>query len=150
MSDRIRRALGVSPVVVVGLALLGVPRVVAHDLDLVGPAVNALLVFVPIAVWIGFVLVRRVPHPFLTLLVVGVGYGVLLAVTHQLLWAVAFAGDPPGLGGNLAGVLPPAGEAVLVRVVAFGSSLVTGAFTGVATGAVAWLLARIVPGLGPR
>jgi hypothetical protein len=71
-------------------------------------------------------------------------------VTHQLLWAEAFAGDPPRLGGNLAGVLPPAGEAVLLRLFAFGSSLVTGAFTGVATGAAGRLLARIVPGLRPR
>lgn len=150
MSNPVRRALGVSPPVILGLALLGVPRVVAHDLDLVGPVVNALLVFVPIAVWIGFVLVGRVPNPFLTLLAVGVGYGVLLGVTHQLLWAEAFAGARPSLGGNLAGVLPPAGEALLLRVIAFGSSLVTGALTGVATGAAGWLLARIVPGLRPR
>ncbi len=150
MSDRIRGALGVSPLVVLGLALLGVPRVVAHDLALVGPVVNALLVFVPIAVWIGFVLVKRMPNPFLTLLAVGVVYGLLLALTHQLLWAEAFSGGPPSLGGNLAGVLPPAGEAVLLRAFAAGSSLVTGALTGVATGAVAWLLARIVPGLRPR
>jgi hypothetical protein len=150
VSDRIRGALGVSPLVVLGLALLGVPRVVAHDLALVGPVVNALLVFVPIAVWIGFVLVKRMPNPFLTLLAVGVVYGLLLALTHQLLWVEAFSGGPPSLGGNLAGVLPPAGEAVLLRAFAAGSSLVTGALTGVATGAVAWLLARIVPGLRPR
>jgi hypothetical protein len=150
VSSRIRGVLGVSPPVLLGLALLGVPRVVAHDLRLVGPVVNALLVFVPIAVWIGFVLAARVPNPFLTLLAVGVLYGVLLGVTHQLLWADAFAGDPPSLGGNLAGAMPPAGEAVLLRVFAFGSSLFIGAFTGVATGAAAWLLARIVPGLRPR
>jgi hypothetical protein len=150
VSGRIRGALGVSPLVVLGLALLGVPRVVAHDLALVGPVVNVLLVFVPIAVWIGFVLVKRVPNPFLTLLAVGVVYGVLLAVTHQLLWADAFAGDPPSLGGNLAGVLPTAGEAGVLRVLAFGSSLVTGAFTGVASGVVGSLLARIVRAHRPR
>jgi hypothetical protein len=150
VSGRIRGALGVSPLVVLGLALLGVPRVVAHDLALAGPVVNVLLVFVPIAVWIGFVLVKRVPNPFLTLLAVGVVYGVLLAVTHQLLWAEAFAGDPPSLGGNLAGVLPTAGEAGVLRVLAFGSSLVTGAFTGVASGVVGSLLARIVRAHRPR
>jgi hypothetical protein len=150
VSGRIRGALGVSPLVVLGLALLGVPRVVAHDLALVGPVVNALLVFVPIAVWIGFVLVKRVSNPFLTLLAVGLVYGVLLAVTHQLLWAEAFAGDPPSLGGNLAGVLPTAGEAGVLRVLASGSSLVTGAFTGVASGAVGSLLARIVRAHRPR
>jgi hypothetical protein len=150
MSGRIRRAFGVSPPVILGLALLGVPRAVAHDLDLGGPVVNALLVFVPIAVWIGFVLAKRVPNPFLALLAVGVVYGVLLGVTHQLMWAEAFAGDSPSLGGNLAGVLPPAGEAVLLRVFAFGSSLFTGVLTGAATGAAGWLLARIVPGLRAR
>lgn len=150
MSRRIRRALGVSPPAITGLALLGVPRVVAHDLALVGPAVNALLVFVPIAVWVGFVLAERVPNPFLTLLVVGLAYGVLLGTTHQVLWAEAFAGDPPNLGGNLAGALPPAGEAVLLRVFSFGSSLLTGVLTGAATGVAGWLLVRMIPGLRPR
>lgn len=140
------RGLGL-PVWAIGLlALLAVPRVVAHDLNLVGPVVNGLLVFVPLVVWIVVALWRRVPNPLLTLLAVGVAYGVLLAVTHQVLWTQSFAGDPPRLGGNLEGVLFPAAEAVLLRGFAVVSSLFTGVLVGAATGAVAWLLSRL-PGL---
>lgn len=135
---------------IVGLALLGVPRVIAHDLELVGSLANSLLVFVPIAIWLAVVLWRRVPNPFLTLLVIGLTYGVLLGVTHQVLWGQAFGGASPSLGGNLEGVFPASTEAVVLRVFAFLSSLLTGAGMGAALGAVGWLLARLVPGLRPR
>ncbi|MGW5753229.1 hypothetical protein [Nocardia rhamnosiphila] len=129
-----------------GLAALGLPRVVMHDLHLADPVTNAVLVFVPIAVWIGWVLWRRVPAPLYTLLLVGVIYGVLLAITHQILWTEAFAGGPPELGGNLAGRLSPALEELVMRLAAFGSGVATGAVLGAVTGAVAWMLARIVGG----
>ncbi|MGW5052644.1 hypothetical protein [Actinokineospora sp. NPDC004072] len=145
-----RRSIGLPPLAVLGLAALGVPRAVAHDLALVGPLVNGLLVFAPLAVWVGYVLWRRVPNPFLALLAVGVAYGVLLAATHQILWAEAFAGDRPRLGGALAGSLAPAAEGLVLRVFSVGSSLVTGAMTGAGAGAVSWVLARAVPGLGPQ
>ncbi|MFE6614932.1 hypothetical protein [Amycolatopsis sp. NPDC057786] len=150
MKGGVRPSLGVSLPGILGLAALGVPRVVAHDLGLVGPAGNALLVFVPLAIWLAIVLWRRVPNPFLTLLMVGLVHGVLLGITHQLLWTEAFPGGPPSLGGDLAGTLSPATEAVVLRIFAFGSSLLTGVLTGAASGAVAWLLAKMVPGLRRR
>ncbi|MFB9903135.1 hypothetical protein [Allokutzneria oryzae] len=150
MSGKLRRSIGIPPLTVLGLAALGVPRVVAHDLSLVGPLVNGLLVFVPIAIWIAYVLWKRVPNPFVTLLAVGVVYGVLLGVTHQILWTEGFASDPPRLGGNLAGALPPAVEALVLRIFAFGSSLFTGALMGAGTGAAGWLLARLVPAFRPQ
>ena len=52
---------------------------------------------------------------------------------------------PPALGGNLAGALSPATEAVLLRTFAFGSSLLTGVGVGAATGAVGWLASRLIP-----
>jgi hypothetical protein len=139
------KALGLSPIAILGLAALGVPRVIAHDLRLVGPAVNALLVFLPIAVWLAVVLWKRVPNPFLTLLAIGAAYGVLLGLTHQVLWSASFGDNQPSLGGNLAGALSPATEAVLLRTFAFGSSLLTGVGVGVATGAAGWLLSRLIP-----
>ncbi|MCG5215534.1 hypothetical protein [Streptosporangium sp. KLBMP 9127] len=148
--EAVGRRLGLSITVVCGLAALGVPRVVAHDLKLVGPFVNSLLVFVPIAVWLAVVLWKRVPNPFLTLLVVGTIYGVLLGVTHQLLWTESFDGDPPSLGGSLAGALPPAAEAALLRIFAFFSSLVTGTGVGLVTGLAGWVISRMVPGFRPR
>ncbi|GAA2347183.1 hypothetical protein GCM10009854_25290 [Saccharopolyspora halophila] len=132
-----------SPLWILGLAALGVPRVIAHDLGPVGALVNGLLMFVPLVVWVAVVLWKRVRAPFSALLMVGLVHGVLLGVTHQILWTAAFAGDPPELGGNLAGALPPVAEALLLRAFAFISSLVTGALVGAVTGAVAWSLARM-------
>ncbi|GAA4910696.1 hypothetical protein LX16_2674 [Stackebrandtia albiflava] len=151
MSRRLSDRLGMPLLGVVGLAALAAPRVVAHDLDLVSPAVNSVLVFAPLLAWIGVVWWRRVPNPFVTLLAVGVVYGVMLAVIHQLLWSRSFDGAPPELGGNLAGVLAPAVESGVIRVFAFGGSLVTGTLVGAATGAVAWLLAKATRrGTGPE
>ncbi|MFC4373612.1 hypothetical protein ACFO5K_05815 [Nocardia halotolerans] len=138
-------ALGLTLPVVCALALLGVPRVLAHDLDLAGPAVNAVLVFAPIAVWVGYVWWRRVTHPFRALLAVGTAYGVATAITHQILWTAAFD-DPPRLGGNLEGRLAPGVEDALVRVLSVGSSLLTGVLVGAVAGAIGWLLARATDG----
>lgn len=149
LAARLRERLGLAPLTVVALAMLGAPRAIAHDLGPVPPVLNGLLVFVPLAVWVTFVLWRRVPSPLLTLSAVGVVYGVVLGVVHQALWHVAHS-EPPELGGNLAGALSPALEAVAVRGAAFGSSLLTGVLTGVAAGAVAWLLSRMVPGFRPH
>jgi hypothetical protein len=101
-----------------------------------------LLVFVPLALWVGVVLRRRVPNPLLTLTVVGFAYAVMLAVVHQIFWGVAF-GDMPSLGGNLEGVLAPGVEAAVFRVSVFFSSLVTGTMVGVVTGAVALAIERL-------
>ncbi|GAA2113873.1 hypothetical protein [Actinomadura alba] len=146
----LRRSLGMPLPVIVALAALGVPRVVAHDLDLVGGGVNAVLVFGPVVIWIAVVLWRRLPNPFATLLAVGLVYGALLAVTHQILWNEAFGEDPPRLGGNLEGELSPAVESLVVRTFAFGSSVLTGVLVGVIAGAVGWLAARVLPGHGSR
>lgn len=148
-SDRTRRSLGMSLWALWALAALGVPRVVAHDLDLVGPLANSVLVFLPLAIWLAVALWRRVPHPFRTLLVVGLFYGALVAVTHQVLWTHSFDGDPPALGGNLRDTLPPTWEAVVLRAFAFASSLFTGAFVGAIVGALGLALARVVPGFRP-
>lgn len=142
---RERRGTGLAPLGVLGLAALGVPRAVAHDLDLVGPAVNSVLVFAPIVVWIAVVWWRRAPNPLLALLAVGLAYGVLLGATHQVLWTWAFEGSPPSLGGNLAGVLSPAVEAAVVRTFAFFGSVATGVAVGAVSGAAAWILTRTIP-----
>lgn len=134
--------LGLPPLVIILLALLGVPRVVAHDLGPVGGVPNALLVFVPIAVWLGVVVWRQAPRPFPTLLVIGVTYGVFVGLTHQLLWPWAFE-SPPRLGGNLAGTLSPAAESMVLRLFAFGSSVLTGAGVGALVGVVGWGALRL-------
>lgn len=139
-----RGRLGLPILALIGLALLAVPRIVLHDLGLIseGTAINSVLVFLPPLVWIGVVLWRRVPNPFVTLLVVGVFHGVLLALTHQLLWSRGLAGSPPRLGGNLAGLDPGLQEGI-IRSFAAVSSLFTGIIVGVIAGLVAWGLRAV-------
>lgn len=143
------RTFGVPLTTVCGLALLGVPRVIAHDLDLVGPTVNTVLVFAPFAAWVGYMWWRRVSDAFRALLAVGACYGVSLAVTHQILWTMAFD-DPPRLGGTLEGQLSPVVEDVVLRVFSVGSSFVTGVLVGAVTGAIAWVLIRTTDRHRPR
>jgi hypothetical protein len=140
------RILGFSWPVLVGLAALAAPRVVLHDLGVIaeGTFVNALLVFVPPLCWIAAVLWKRPARPFPTLVVVGLLYGIFLAVGHQLLWDTAFGGPAPSLGGRLAEIDPAAQEGIL-RTAGVLSSLVTGTLVGVVTGAVAAVLNRLVP-----
>lgn len=134
-----RTALGLSFIAIVGLALLAVPRVVLHDLDLIseGTPLNALFVFLPPVIWIAVVLWKRAPNPFLTLLMVGAFYGVFLALGHQLLWNVSFGNNPPQLGGNLRN-LDLGLQSVILRFFAAISSLFTGVIIGAITGLIAW------------
>ncbi|MFI6577436.1 hypothetical protein ACIBFB_16710 [Nocardiopsis sp. NPDC050513] len=145
MTDQKRAALGLSLPVLVLLALLAVPRVVLHDLSVIAPGtfVNWLLVFVPPLVWIAVVLVQRVPNPFVTLLVVGIIYGVFLALGHQLLWSLSFGDDQPTLGGNLSDLAPGA-QAVIIRGFSVLSSLVTGTIVGALSGLVALVAQRLL------
>jgi hypothetical protein len=130
------RKLGLPVSAILLLAAIAAIRVPLHDLGIVpeGSVVAGLLVFVPLAVWLIVVLRRRVPNPFLALTVVGLAYGVMLAVVHQLLWGAAFDGNPPSLGGNFEGVLAPGLESLIVRGFAFFSSIVTGTLVGTVVG----------------
>lgn len=140
-----RTGLGLPFVAVLALALIAAPRVVLHDLGIIheGTFVNSLFVFVPPLVWIAVVLWRRVPNPFLTLLVVGSLYGVFLMLGHQILWNTAWEGNPPALGGNLSELSPVVQTAVMRGFAAMGS-LVTGALVGAVSGLVAWGASRVI------
>ena len=111
------------------LALLGLPRVIAHDLGWVEPGsmFNALLAIVPPIVWV-IVVLSKTSRPFTPLLWIGVIYGLLLGITHQILWTAAFD-SPPALGGNLKDVTPLV-NSVITRVFAFFSSIATGVVIG--------------------
>ena len=132
------------------LAALAVPRVVAHDLRLVSPGgiANALLVFAPPLIWLAVVLWRRPARPFLTLLLIGICYGIMLAFGHQLLWSAVFGDNPPRLGGAF-GLLDPLVEQIVVRSAAFVSSILSGTSVGALVGAVAAGLARVQRRLAP-
>ena len=124
---------------VVGLALLQVPRIVAHDFGFVPPNSigNALLAIVPFIAWIAVAAVwsRR---PLMSLLVAGGLYGVALATIHNAAWGAVWGASPPRLGGNLSGVLPGAVEEVLMRSATVFSSVATGIAYGLICGGIAW------------
>ena len=123
---------GMPLLLMAGLALLGLPRVVLHDLHLIGERspVTWFLALVPVAVWIAVTVLVRSPRPFLTVLVIGLMFGVLLVITHQLLWDAAFSGNAPEVGsGPVAEMIP--------RIAAVPGGLMTGA----AIGAIGGLLA---------
>lgn len=140
-----RSALGLPLIAIIGLALLAAPRVPLHDLGIIeeGTFVNSLFVFVPPVIWIAVAVLKRVPNPLLTLLTIGLFYGVVLALGHQILWAESFGDDPPQLGGNLAD-LDPSLEAIIIRSFAAVSSIFTGVIVGAISGLVAWGLSNLL------
>ena len=128
--------LGVGFFELIILSLLGLPRIILHDLSLIeeGTFINGLLVCMPIIIWITYILVKNVETPFLSMFILCCMYGVFLALTHQILWLQSFP-EPVQFGGNLSNV-PPAVSNGIARVFAFLSSLTTGAVLGVILGAV--------------
>lgn len=129
------------PLVVIGiLAVLPIPRVVLHDLQAVSfdSLLYKLLAVVPFMAWIGVAVLRKTKRPFADFLTLGLAFGVLLALTHQLLWDVAWGGNLPRLEGGLSGQLSPAVEAAILRTASVISSLMTGLMTGLAAGLVAF------------
>lgn len=129
-----RKPLGFSILTLIGLAALALPRVLLHDLHLIpegNSLVSALLTIGPVVIWITLAVVRRVPNPFLTVLVIGSIFGLMLVITHQLLWDVAFGGNPPTIGDAARGTLLP-------RIASIPSGLFTGAILGAIGGLVAW------------
>lgn len=124
------------------LALLGLPRVVLHDLGAVeeGSAPNLALVVVPTLVWVAFLALRHPDGPLRNGLRLGAAYAVVLVVTHQVLWTRGHD-EPPRLGGNLSD-LPGAAQDVIVRLAAVGSSVATGLLVGLGVAVVAWVVRR--------
>ncbi len=90
-----RRPLGLSVLSLIGLAALGLPRVILHDLHIIDEAHPAswILSLGPVAVWVAVAVVKKVPNPFLTVLTIGLIFAVMLTITHQLLWSSLF-NDP--------------------------------------------------------
>lgn len=136
MSTSVKHPLGLSFAAIGQLALLGIPRVIAHDLQWVDPhgTINRLLVFLPLLIWIGVVIGKKVEKPFIALLMIGICYGVGLAITHQLLWGFAFE-SPPMLGGNLQHLSPTMSN-IITRTFAFMSSVLTGTAIGIVLGLI--------------
>ena len=132
-------------VAIVLLALLAVPRVVVHDLHIL-PLDSTLYKFLavaPFAAWLAVAIFRKNRRPIHDFMYLGLVFGVLLAVTHQLTWDASWGENLPRLHGNLEGRLNPVVEGLLLRAAAFVSSLFTGALLGVGVAFVAWLSSKV-------
>jgi hypothetical protein len=127
------------------LAIVAVPRVVFHDLHLlaVDSTMYQVLTLVPWLVWLVAAVFVRTKRPFYDFFLVGVVFGCMLALTHQILWDASWGDDVPRLGGNLEGTLAPWAEIAVLRAAAVISSLLTGVMAGVGLGFVAWLAAWV-------
>jgi hypothetical protein len=139
------RAPGLTLVQIILLAVLTLPRVVVHDLRLIAidaPAYTALAV-IPLLVWLLVAIFRKTQRPLLDFVVLGLAYGLLLGLTHQILWDASWGGDSPHIGGNLAGTFSPLTENLILRSFAIASSIVTGLAFGLAFGLLAVLAAKL-------
>lgn len=128
-----RNLLGLPVLALIGLAAVALIRVVLHDLHVIeeGSPITWILAIGPVVLWIAVAVVKRVPNPFLTVLVIGAIFGVMLVITHQLLWDFAFQGNPPSISNG-------PGATVIPRVAAVPSGLFVGALIGAIGGLVAW------------
>jgi len=134
--------------VIVFLAMLAVPRVFVHDLKLV-PIDSfwyTVLAVGPLLIWLGVAIFVKMKRPAYDFLVLGIVFGILLAVTHQLTWNASWGATLPHIGGTFAGRLSPGMESLVLRSAAVISSLVT----GVVFGALFALLAAVVSKLRNR
>lgn len=147
--ERPRGPIGLPWLLVIGLGLLGAPRVVLHDLGLLGEGFGILslvLTVAPMAVWVWVLVSRRVTPLIATAVAIGGVYGVALAAIHQLLWDEAFGDDPPSFGGNLDGKLGESAEEAVFRLASIPSSIAVGVVLGLVAGLVARaLVARREP-----
>jgi hypothetical protein len=124
---------------VIMLAIIMIPRVVLHDLRVIplDSVWYKIAAVGPLVAWLGFAVFGRTRRPFYNFLLVGLCFGLLLGVTHQLLWTASWGTNPPHLGGNLAGTMSPIVEELVLRAAAFVSSLGTGLIFGMAFGLIA-------------
>lgn len=139
-----KKFTGLSLLSILLLALLGVPRVIGHDLGWLdeGTFINSLFVFIPILIWLAVAVMKKQIYPFRLMLMLGVAFGVMLALTHQVLWTSSFEAQPQ-LGGNLTDT--PAYIRIFVpRIAAVFSSIMTGTIMGVLLGGVAFIIRKLI------
>lgn len=134
-----RRPLGMPVVTLIALAMLGVPRVVLHDLHIIDSAhpLSWILSVGPVAVWVAVAVALKVPRPFVTVLTIGLIFGVLLILTHQVLWSYLYAKnqDFPNDDGAVA---------VVSRLAVVPGGLFAGAALGALGGLIAWGLRAVL------
>ena len=112
----------------------------AYDDLFLGGATGRVVVTILIAaVWIGAVLIRRVPNPLVTLAAAGAAYGVFAIVLQQTMWNLVL-GKVPAEAPDSTPVLVASWVAILVTNTIYGGFL----------GLVATVLDRLLPRRGSQ
>ncbi len=127
------------------LVVIGLPRTVLADLDIVAPESSVLyyvLALAPFAVWLIVAVLRRTRKPVMDFMVLGVLYGLSLFVVHQWLW------DAPGAQHSIpqsaidfAEQYDPAIRELILRLYTAAISLAIGVGTGL-VGAIVAVISR--------
>lgn len=126
---------------VVALTLLMVPRTLLSDLGLIteGTLLYYFFALLPFVIWLAVAVLRPAKKPFMDFLVLGILYGLTLAVVHQLLWNVSasIGHHPPQAALELGAAVNPALQELVVRWYTVAVSLLIGTGSGAAIGLVA-------------
>lgn len=135
---------GMKIIEIVILALLGLPRIVLHDLSIIeeGSLVNSILVFGPVVIWFLYILVRNQEVPVWSIFILSCFYGLILALTHQILWDESFP-DGVKLGGNLSHISIEV-STVIARFLALMSSLTTGLVLALILSGIMWVSSKVM------
>ena len=113
---------------------------IAGAYDLLGGAAGRVVVTILIAaVWIGAVVILRVPRPLLTLAAAGAAYGLFTILLQQVMWNLVL-GEVPA----------EAPDSTPVLVVSWVAILVTNTIYGAVLGLIATGIGRLLPGSGSR
>ena len=113
---------------------------IAGAYDSLGGAAGRVVVTMLIAtVWIGAVVILRVPRPLLTLAAAGTAYGLFTIFLQQVIWNLVL-GEVPA----------EAPDSTPILVVCWVAILVTNTIYGAVLGLVATGLGRLLPGSGSR
>lgn len=126
--------------IIIPLAALAIVRTLMHVYRAYesAPRAEGAVWIVTLVIWVAVVVAKKVPKPFLTLLLTGGLSGLFSAAIQQLFWT-RFWMTVQNFDTLAVDVFSP-----LVRTIAVGSSLVAGLLWGAATGllaaAIGWLL----------
>ena len=113
---------------------------IAGAYNFLGGATGRVVVTVLISViWMGVVLIWRVPNPLLTLAAAGAAYGVFTIVLQQIMWNLVL-GEVPAEAPDTAPILVISWVAILV------TNTIYGAFLGL----VATVVDRLLPHRGSQ
>ena len=113
---------------------------IAGAYDFLGGATGRVVVTVLIAaVWIGAVVILRVPNPLLTLAAAGAAYGVFTIVLQQTMWNLVL-GEVPA----------EAPDPTPILVISWVAILVTNTIYGAFLGLVATVVDRLLPRRGSQ